>query len=100
MAVIGTTYRDSVVTRRRLNPHVVEAGLAHDPTVGHAVQGHAARDAEILGAGGFAQPSCPLEQHALGVVLDAPGHVLPMLHRRTGFPVLPSVDQIRLPEVV
>ena len=37
-AVIGAADRNAVVAGRRLDPDIVEAGLARDPAVGHAVQ--------------------------------------------------------------
>ncbi len=100
MAVIGAAYRDPVVARRRLDPHILESGLAHDLAVGDAVQRDAAGDTQVLGSGGLAQPPRPREQHLLGVVLHAPGHVLPMLHGRARLPVLAAVHQRRRLELV
>jgi hypothetical protein len=40
------TDRAAVITRRRLDPHVVERALAKQPTVGRAVQRDSARQAE------------------------------------------------------
>src|SRR5262249_56525374 len=73
--------------RGGLNPDVVEAGFADDPPVGHAIEGNAAGQAQVLGAGCFAQPDRALEEQGLRVVLNSPSDVFPMLHRWTRFPV-------------
>src|SRR5262249_15606897 len=92
---------DAVVAGCRLNPYVFVSGLARDPPVGDAVQGHAARHAEILGAGRLAQPYRAFQQHRLGVVLDPPREVLPMRHGWVRFPGLelngPRLIEIRTP---
>ncbi len=98
MSVIGAADGDAVVAGGRLNPDIVVAGFAHDLAVGDAIQRHAAGDAEILGAGRLAQPDGALDQDPLGVVLDAPCQVLPMLHSGLVFPFSFAVGQVGLVE--
>ena len=86
-AVIGAADRNPVVAGRRLDPHILEAAFARDPAVGHAVQRHAAGDAEVFRSRRLAQPARPRQQHILSVILYPPGEVLPMPHRRVFFPV-------------
>ena len=76
-----------------------KTGLPRHPAIGHAVQRDAAGDAEIFGAGRFAQPAGAGEQHVFGVVLHPPGEILPMPHRRAGFPFLAAVDDVGLLEL-
>ena len=99
MAVIRAADRNAVVARRRLDPHILESGFARDPSVGDAVERDAARHAQVLGAGGFAQPDGTLQEHFLGVVLDLPGEVLPMPHGGALFPVGLGIDQVGLVEL-
>ena len=99
IAVIGAADRNAVVARRRLDPDVFKSGLPRHPAVGHAVQRHAAGDAEVLGAGRFAQPAGAREQHLFGIVLNPPGEILPMPHRRAGFPFLAAAHDVRLIEL-
>src|SRR6476660_5217313 len=87
IAVVSATNRDAIIARGGLNPNVVEAGLPHDSSVGHAVESNAAGHAQVLGTGCFTQPGRALEEQSLRVILNPPGNVFPMLHRWTGFPV-------------
>ena len=98
MSVSGAADRDPVIARGRLNPDVFKSGLARDPAVGHAVQRHATGDAKIFGAGRLAQPAGARQQHLFGVVLNPPGKVFPVRHRRAGFPFSAAVHDIRLVE--
>ncbi len=95
MAVVGAADGDAVVARGRLDPHVVETGLAREPAVCHAVEAHAPGNAEVLGARRLAQPLGAREQHHLGVVLHAPGHVLPVLDVAALLPIWITVGQPR-----
>ena len=97
-AVIGAADRNAVIAGRGLDPDVLESGFAGDPPVRHAIQRDAAGHAEVLRAGGFAQPAGAREQHVFGVVLRAPGQILPVPHRRALFPVA-AVEHERLLEV-
>ena len=56
IAVVSTTNRNAIIARRRLNPYVVIAGLAHDPAVGHAIESNATGHAQVFGASCFTQP--------------------------------------------
>ena len=100
MAIIGAADGDAVVAGRRLNPDIVVAGLAHDLSVGHAVQPHAAGDAEILGASRLPQPDGAFDQDLLGVVLHLPGNIAPMLHGGGVLPLFGIVGLIRLIELL
>jgi hypothetical protein len=99
LPVSGAADCNPVIARRGLDPDVFESGLARNPAVGHAVQRHAAGNAEIPGAGGFAQPAGACQQHLFGVVLNAPGEILPVPHRGTRFPFAAAVHHIRLVEL-
>ena len=98
-AVIGAADRNPVIAGRRLNPDVLESGFAGDPPVRDAIQRNATGHAEIFGAGGFAQPAGAGEQHVFGVVLRAPGQILPVPHRGALFPVAAGLEYVRLLEV-
>src|SRR4030095_4248962 len=76
-----------IIARGRLNPYILEASLPRDSPIGDAIEGHPAGHTQILGASRFPQPDRALEQQCLRVVLNPPSNILPMLHRRTGFPV-------------
>ena len=49
----GDSQGTAGISRSRLDPDLLKRSLAGDAAVGHAVQGHAARQAEIPGAGDF-----------------------------------------------
>ena len=44
----GGAQRASGISGRRLDPNVFEELFSENPSVGHAVQGHASREAQIL----------------------------------------------------
>ena len=99
MPVVCGADGDAVVAGRGLDPDVLESRLPRDAAVGDAVQADAAGDAEVLRAGRFAEPARPMQQHRLGVILDTPREVLPVLHGRALLPVLPAVADERLIEL-
>ena len=63
------SHRAARVSRRRLNPESAELAVAQDLPVGHAIQCHAARHAEIARPGllgqGTRHPQHRLVQHRL-----------------------------------
>ena len=96
MAVISAANRYPIVACRRLNPDIFESRFACEPPVCNAIERHAARQAQVLRSGRFAQPGRTFQKHLLRVVLDAPREVLPMLHRGTALPVRFAFNQQRL----
>ncbi len=50
--------RATGIAGRRLDPHALEAAIAQDFGIGHAIQRHAASHAEIAGAGLRRQVAC------------------------------------------
>src|SRR5262245_6278973 len=99
VAVVGAADGDAIVARGRLDPHIVEAGLAQDATIGDAVEADTAGHAEVLGAGFLPQPDGAIEQHGFGVVLHAPSQVLPMRHERALLPIAVYLGKPWLVEV-
>ena len=99
MAVIGAADRIPVIARGRLNPDILESGLARDAPIGDAIERDAAGHAQILGAGRLAQPDGTLQQHRLGILLNLARQVFPMPHRGTRFPVALTIHQPRLVEL-
>ena len=67
-------HRDAERTTRvaggRLHKYLVERAFAQDAAVSHAVQGHAAGEAEVAHAGFLVREGDHLEHHLLGDVLD------------------------------
>src|SRR5262249_48180387 len=53
MTVVGAANSDAVVTGCRLDPNVVEPGLAQDASVGDAVEADTAGNAEVACTGRF-----------------------------------------------
>ena len=58
------------VPARRLDPEVLERALAQDPTVGHAVEGDPAREAQVRFAGHGVRMAGHAQDHLLGDLLD------------------------------
>ena len=85
-----------IVARSRLNPYILESRLPCDPAVRHTIQGNAPGDAQVLGAGRLPQPVGASQQHLLGVVLHAPGHVFPVRQVLARFPVLAAIGPVEL----
>ena len=67
---IGGADRSARVTRRRLNPQVVENAAREDLAVGHAVQRDAAGQHEVAAAGGRARRARQPQHDVLGDLLD------------------------------
>ena len=63
--------RSTGITGGGLNPDVVERPLAHEASVGHTIQGHAAGHHEPLLAGLGADVAAHAQDRVLGHGLDA-----------------------------
>ncbi len=79
--------RASGIAGRGLYPEVLERALAHDASVGHAVEGHAARHAQVAKARPAVEIAGHPENDLLGHLLYAGGHVeVELLELRLALP--------------
>ena len=79
------TQRAARVARRRLNPQLIEDSFTQNPTIRHAVERHAAGQAESRQARQFTGVPRQLEHDLLRHHLDGPRHVrVAWLDRRLG----------------
>src|SRR5689334_20948875 len=69
------TQRSAGVSSRRLNPNVIKETVPQDPSIGHAVQRHAAREAEIPHPRLFGDVARHPEHHFLRHILDRTSQV-------------------------